>query len=144
MPRFLSRPRAPNPAAGQGRRRRPDADGVALTRGRSAPSSATTKRISFARLKQQISIVAVLDWYGLSSHLKKRGTQLVGTCPIHRGSNSEQFSVSLVKNVWRCFGDCNRGGSIIDLVAALKNVSLVDAAKLLAERFALVEQNDRC
>lgn len=58
-------------------------------------------------------------------------------CPIHRGTNPRTFVVSTAKNAWRCFGDCNRGGNVIELVAALENLSPTEAARLLAERLGI-------
>ena len=91
--------------------------------------------IDFARLKRDLPIEQVLDRYGVS--LKKSGRQLAGCCPIHGGSNPRAFVVSPEKNAWRCFADCDRGGSVIDLVVELEGVSPLEAARLLADWFAL-------
>ena len=42
------------------------------------------------------------------------------TCPIHNGSNDKQFVVNIRNNTWCCFGDCRKGGSILELVAELR------------------------
>jgi DNA primase len=96
----------------------------------------THKRtIDFRRVKDAVSIERVLADYGVK--LKRSGTQLVGCCPIHKGSNPRAFVVNPAKGAWRCFGDCNRGGSTLDLVAELEGISLRDAALLLIERYSL-------
>lgn len=101
----------------------------------------TTGTIDFGRLKLAAPIEQVLAFYGVS--LKRMGTQLVGRCPIHKGSNPRAFVVSPAKNVWRCFGDCDRGGSVVDLVALLENASPVAAARLIARRLGLDVERHR-
>jgi hypothetical protein len=77
----------------------------------------------------------VLARYGIE--LKGRGRTLKGPCPIHGGSNPTQFAVDVNKGLWHCFGDCNRGGSIIEFVAAMEQVQARDAALKLASWFGV-------
>ena len=84
-----------------------------------------------------VPLAAILEHYHLLSGLKKIGGQLFGTCPIHQGSNKKQFVVDLDKHVWRCFGDCNRGGGTLELVAELEKVEVKEAARLVRDWFAL-------
>ena len=97
--------------------------------------------IDFGRLKLAAPIERVLATYGVP--LKRRGTQLVGRCPIHKGSNPRAFVVSPAKNVWRCFGDCDRGGSVVDLVSLFENASPSAAARLIAQRLGLDVERHR-
>ena len=62
---------------------------------------------------------------------------LRGTCPIHKGDDPKQFSVSISKNCWNCFSDCQCGGNILDFVAKMENVTIHEAALLIAEWFHL-------
>jgi len=101
----------------------------------------TTGTIDFGRLKLAAPVEQVLATYGVT--LKRMGTQLVGRCPIHKGSNPRAFVVSPAKNVWRCFGDCDRGGSVVDLVALLENASPAAAARLIAQRLGLDVERHR-
>lgn len=91
--------------------------------------------VFFEQLKRAVSIEAVIARYGVE--LKGRGDTLKGCCPIHNGSNPTQFTVSLKKGLWHCFGDCRRGGSIIEFVAAMENVEARDAALMIARWFAI-------
>jgi hypothetical protein len=95
----------------------------------------TQREIDFSKVKQDVGVEQVLERYGVS--LKKSGRQLAGCCPIHGGSNPRAFVVSREKNAWRCFADCDRGGSVIDLVAELERVSPLEAAHLLIDWFGL-------
>ena len=76
--------------------------------------------IDFKALKERVSMEMVLDHYGLLEGLKESGQNLVGCCPIHKGSNSRQFSVNLEKNLFNCFGQCKAGGNILDFVALME------------------------
>ncbi len=91
--------------------------------------------VDFAELKGRVSLEDILQHYGLLEGLKplKGGEELVGLCPFHperRGS----FHVSTTKNAWNCFG-CHRHGNILDLVAHKEEVTIREAALLIAEWF---------
>jgi|KBSSwiStaDraftv2_1062776.scaffolds.fasta_scaffold44592_5 CHC2 zinc finger len=91
-------------------------------------------RVYFEQLKRAVPIEAVLARYGIE--LKRQGGSLKGCCPIHKGSNPGQFVVS--NGLWRCFSpECNRGGGVIELVAAMENVDARDAALIIARWFAI-------
>jgi hypothetical protein len=93
------------------------------------------ERVYFEQLKRAVPIEAVLARYGVE--LKGHGTTLKGCCPIHKGSNSRQFTVDVNKGLWHCFGDCKRGGSILEFVAAMEHVDVRDAALMIARWFAI-------
>ena len=59
------------------------------------------------------------------------------TCPIHNGSNDKQFVVNIRNNTWCCFGDCRKGGSILELVAELEKIDIREAAVRIASWFPL-------
>jgi DNA primase len=95
------------------------------------------KTVSFETLKQSVSISHVLNRYGLLQRLHRSGDSLSGPCPLHAGHNPTQFRVSLSKNCWICFGDCQAGGSILDFVSRKEGVTIREAALLLQKWFAL-------
>jgi DNA primase len=74
----------------------------------------TKNWVDFNEIKENVSMEMVLNHYGLVDKLKKSGKNLVGCCPIHKGSNNRQFSVNLERNIFNCFGNCKSGGNIID------------------------------
>lgn len=84
----------------------------------------------------------VLSRYGVLDQLKRVGSQLSGCCPIHDGTNPKQFVVHLTSNNWHCFGDCNRGGGVINLVALKERITARSAAQLLAEWFGISPPTD--
>src|SRR2546426_4562573 len=95
----------------------------------------TPSFVGFAALKHAVSMSQVLERYGLLQHLQRSGESLSGPCPLHAGHNQTQFRVSLRKNCWICFGDCNSGGSIIDFVARKENIAIRAAALLIQDWF---------
>jgi len=88
--------------------------------------------LNFQYLKRAVSIEAVLHDKGLSTIIKKRGDQLFGPCPVHGGDNPRAFVVSLSKNLWHCFTQCNAGGDIVELVRRLDGKTYRQTAQYLA------------
>jgi DNA primase len=85
---------------------------------------------SFRHLKTQVGIEAILSRYGLDRHLKRRGDQLFGPCPLHGGDNQTAFRVNLVRGIWRCFTACG-GGDQVDLIRKIERCSYREAARHL-------------
>jgi hypothetical protein len=93
------------------------------------------RRIYFEQLRRVVSLSMVLARYNIE--LRRQGQQLVGPCPIHGGSDRRQFVVKPTTSEWHCFGDCKRGGAMLEFVAAKENVDIVEAARLIARWFAI-------
>jgi DNA primase len=93
---------------------------------------ATTNTPTLTDIKAKVPVDIALAHYGVT--LKQQAARLVGCCPIHHGSNNRAFVVSPDRRTWYCFGDCARGGSVLDLAMALEDCSLSEAARILAER----------
>src|ERR1051325_8826231 len=97
-----------------------------------------SKFVDFKAIKGAVSMEQVLQHYGLINQFKRSGNgeSLSGPCPIHKGTNSTQFRVSLTKNCWNCFSGCE-GGNVLDFVAKMESASLHAAAVKLSEWFNL-------
>lgn len=85
---------------------------------------------SFRQLKAKVGIGAILSHYQLDLHLKRRGDQLFGPCPLHGGDNPTAFRVNLERGLWRCFTACG-GGDTVDLIRKIERCSYGDAARHL-------------
>lgn len=96
-----------------------------------------SKFVDFKAVKAAITMEQVLDHYGLLSKFKRSGDRLSGPCPIHKGSNPTQFSVSVEKNVWNCFSECKHGGNVLDFISKMEDVSILAAAHKAIEWFHL-------
>ncbi|MBZ0252982.1 MAG: toprim domain-containing protein [Candidatus Methylomirabilis sp.] len=91
--------------------------------------------VSFAQVKEKVPLVEVLERYGAKLRPEGSRGKLVGVCPIHgSGANPNQFHVDPSKGeggAWYCFGDCGRGGNVLDFVAAMEKTDLRKAALIL-------------
>lgn len=90
-------------------------------------------RVSFAQLKQKVSLLTVAKSYGVT--LRQSGSEYIGPCPLHKGDNPTAFHLNTHKNRWRCFTHCGYG-DVIDFVARINRCSLLDAATQLANNYA--------
>ena len=79
--------------------------------------------VNYRELKTRIKMEQVLERYGVLGDLHEKGDSLVGCCPIHKGSNANQFHVSRTKNNFMCFGNCHEGGNVIDFVVLMEGGS---------------------
>lgn len=93
--------------------------------------------------KQQItSRIDIIDVVGEFVKLKKRGTNYLGLCPFH-GEKSPSFTVSPVKEIYKCFG-CGKSGNTITFLMEHEKYSYVEALKWLAHRYNVeIEETQR-
>ena len=87
----------------------------------------------FGAVKAAVSLAAVLEHYGVEK-LRRRRDQREGCCPLHRGQREDAFHASLSKNVFHCFA-CGAKGNVLDLVAAMEQCSIREAALMLQAWF---------
>ncbi len=92
--------------------------------------------VDFRTVKAAVSFEAVLEYYNLLEDLDPKDDGYTGDCPFHEGESRRPFHVSLTKNAWYCFG-CEEGGNVLDFVARMEDVSIKQAAELLAEWFEI-------
>ena len=72
---------------------------------------------------------------------KRSGSNLFGLCPFH-SEKTPSFSVSQDKQIYHCFG-CGKGGSVINFIMEIENLSFPDAVEFLARRAGLEVPEDR-
>jgi DNA primase len=101
---------------------------------------AMSRFVDFKAVKAAVSMLQVLEHYGLAESFKRTENSLSGPCPLHNGENRTQFRVSLDKNCWNCFGACKGGGNVLDFVARKEGCSLREAALMLCDWFQLPTQ----
>lgn len=88
------------------------------------------------RLKAGVSLVGLVEAKGIV--LRRHGADLVGRCPFH-DDQGPSFVVSPSKNLWRCHGACQVGGSVVDFVMRVEGVSFRHAVELLRNGAPLLE-----
>src|SRR5947209_8743243 len=113
--------------------------------------------VDIKKVRESVDIEQILEYYGLVDQLTRKGDQLIGACPMHKGTNKSQFHVSLTKNAFHCFGDSksnaslhNAGGNLIDFVRVMEGIEEPDdsdqhkaarqGALLIQEWFGLTSQ----
>lgn len=52
----------------------------------------------FRVIKQSVTMLQILEHYGLMQHMRRVGDVISGRCPIHNGQSKTAFRVSLSKN----------------------------------------------
>jgi hypothetical protein len=82
----------------------------------------------FDEVKSRLDIRTVLEYYG--AEFNSRG---FAKCVLH---NEKTASLSTKNNFFKCFG-CGEGGSTIDFVMKMFNLTNVEAAKKLNDDFNL-------
>jgi len=97
--------------------------------------------VDFRVIKQAVSMEMVLDHYNIN-WLRKTRDELRGHCPIHRGEGERTFHVNLPKGAFNCFS-CHARGNVLDLVAAMEQCSVRDAALKLQAWFAVGESQQQ-
>ena len=100
--------------------------------GREKPMQRTP--LNMKRIKETVLVTHAMERY-LKHPLKRDGAGYATSCPIHDGNNKRAFRVSADGRAWYCHGACQRGGNVLDLIAALERCSIVEAAIILAERY---------
>ena len=93
--------------------------------------------IDFKAVKAAITMEQALEHYGLLDRFKRSGDSLSGPCPIHKGENPTQFRISISKNIWNCFSQCQGGGNVLDFIARMEDVTIHQAAVKAIEWFNL-------
>jgi transposase len=107
------------------------------------PKTPASRRagIDYPALRRQVTMEQVLSQLGWLRHLKGRGAQRRGPCPIHGQAEDRHrsFSVALDKQAFQCFHpSCAAQGNPLDLWAAVHRLPLHAAALHLAETFHLL------
>ncbi|MES2882951.1 MAG: CHC2 zinc finger domain-containing protein, partial [Bacteroidota bacterium] len=89
--------------------------------------------ITQTTIQQILSRIEVLDVVGSFVKLKRRGANYLGLCPFHH-ERTPSFTVSPVKEIFKCFG-CGRSGNSISFLMEHEKLSYPDALRWLANRY---------
>jgi DNA primase len=81
-------------------------------------------------IKQNINAI---DLIGETVTLKKSGTSWVGFCPFHVNKNTPAFVV-WNDGHWKCFGECDSHGDVIDFYMRVNHVDLLTCLEELAKK----------
>ncbi len=84
-------------------------------------------------IQQILSRIDIIEIVGTFVKLKKRGVNYLGLCPFHN-EKSPSFTVSPVKEIYKCFG-CGRSGNTISFLMEHEKYSYAEALRWLAARY---------
>lgn len=91
------------------------------------------RMISQSTIQQILSRIDIVEIVGSFVKLKKRGANYLGLCPFHN-EKTPSFTVSPVKEIYKCFG-CGKSGNTISFLMDLEKYSYVEALKWLAAKY---------
>jgi len=89
--------------------------------------------ISQQTIQQILSRIDIIEIVGGFVRLKKRGTNYLGLCPFHN-EKTPSFTVSPVKEIYKCFG-CGRSGNTISFLMEHEKYSYAEALRWLAAKY---------
>lgn len=89
--------------------------------------------ISQSTIQQILSRIDIVEIVGSFVKLKKRGANYLGNCPFHN-EKTPSFTVSPVKEIYKCFG-CGKSGNTISFLMEHEKYSYVETLKWLANKY---------
>ena len=95
-------------------------------------------RVTTEKVRERADIEDVVNDY---VSLKKRGQNLWACCPFHN-EKSPSFSVSTVKQIYKCFG-CGKAGDPIQFVMDIEGIGFQEAIKHLANKYGIEIEEDQ-
>lgn len=100
------------------------------------PASVGVSGKAIATIKA-VPLVDIIEPY---VPLRRAGNHFVGRCPWHESRSGRSFSVSIERNLWRCWS-CNIGGDAISFVMRIESCSFLDAVTRLARRLGVAAKD---
>lgn len=91
------------------------------------------KRIDRETVQRILDTADIVEVVSDFVHLKKRGANYIGLCPFHN-ERTPSFSVSKSKGICKCFS-CGKGGSPINFLMELEQLSWNEALRYLAKKY---------
>lgn len=83
-----------------------------------------------SQIREKVDLVSFISEY---IPLKKMGRNFKAICPFHN-EKTPSFIVSPERQIWHCFGGCNKGGDIYTFLMEYENLEFIEALRILAKR----------
>ena len=91
------------------------------------------RRIDRETVQKILDTADIVDVVSDFVSLKRRGANYIGLCPFHN-ERTPSFSVSKSKGICKCFS-CGKGGSPVNFLMELEQMSYNDALRYLAKKY---------
>lgn len=90
----------------------------------------------FNKIKSMVSMQQVFEYYGLDYEISHN---ILCPFPSHNHSkNTPSFRVYDISESWRCYGECNKSGDVIQFVADMEGLDRnIDACRRMKDIFKL-------
>lgn len=85
------------------------------------------------QIREKIDIVSLISEY---IPLKKMGRNFKANCPFHN-EKTPSFVVSPERQIWHCFGGCNKGGDVYEFLMEYEKMEFIEALRILAKRVGI-------
>ncbi len=82
------------------------------------------------QIRDKTDIVSLISEYVT---VKKAGRNFKANCPFHN-EKTPSFVISPERQIWHCFGSCNKGGDAYSFVMEYEKVDFPEALRMLAKR----------
>src|SRR5690606_40209520 len=92
-------------------------------------------RITTEKVRERADIEDVVSDY---VPLKKRGQNLWACCPFHN-EKSPSFSVTPIKQFYKCFG-CGKAGDAIQFIMDIEGIVFNEAVRQLANKYGIEDR----
>jgi DNA primase len=89
-------------------------------------------------IREKTDLVSLIGEY---IPLKKAGRNFKSTCPFH-SEKTPSFVVSPERQIWHCFGGCDKGGDVYTFLMEYENMEFVEALRMLAKKTGIELQSD--
>lgn len=83
-----------------------------------------------SQIREKMDLVSFISEF---IPLKKMGRNFKAVCPFHN-EKTPSFVVSPERQIWHCFGGCNKGGDVYTFLMEYENLEFVEALRILAKR----------
>jgi hypothetical protein len=95
-----------------------------------------TQRLLQEEIKQVVNLV---QFIGTRVALTLSGRSYRGNCPLHPDQSRDLYVYPGLE-VWHCYGDCDKGGSVVDFLMKIDGLSYGEALKKLGGEYGCTSE----
>ena len=90
-----------------------------------------------ARIREKVDLVSLISEF---IPLQKAGRNFKAVCPFH-SEKTPSFVISPERQIWHCFGGCNKGGDCFSFLMEYEKIEFAEALRILAKKTGIELQN---